>query len=99
MYIGQGIYRALETSATSRAWRNANELPNQIKLLRTYPTIQGSIYFSSTTFESNPNGWSDSLRNNYYRLPAMVPPMDWLPKKPLNIVGQIPVPPAAKRNG
>jgi uncharacterized lipoprotein YddW (UPF0748 family) len=101
MYIGQGIYRALETSATSRAWRNANELPNQIKLLRTYPTIQGSIYFSSTTFESNPNGWSDSLRNNYYRLPAMVPPMDWLPKKPLNTVGQIPVkvPPAAKRNG
>jgi hypothetical protein len=82
MYIGQGVYRALEKSPSSRAWKNPNELPNQIKLLRTYPTIQGSAYFSSTTFQSNPNGWSDSLRNNYYSTPAMIPPMEWLPPNP-----------------
>jgi uncharacterized lipoprotein YddW (UPF0748 family) len=85
MYIGQGIYRSLESSKTSIAWKNPNELPNQIKLLRQYPTIQGSIYFSSKTFESNPNGWVDSLRNNYYNQPAQIPPMDWLPKKPASL--------------
>lgn len=82
MYIGQGIYRALETSRTSIAWKNPNELPKQIRLLRTYPSIQGSVYFSSKSFDSNPNGWVDSLRNNYYSVPAIVPPMDWLPENP-----------------
>ncbi len=76
MYIGQGIYRALESR--SYAWKNKNELPNQIKLLREYPQVQGSIFFSSATFASNPNGWSDSLRNNYYKYPAIIPPMPWI---------------------
>lgn len=79
LYIGQGIYRAGENNA---AWKNPKELPEQIQLLRQYPNVQGSIYFSSTTFDRNPNGWNDSLRNNYYREPAQIPPMDWLPKKP-----------------
>ena len=76
LYIGQGIYRAME--ARSPAWKNKNELPNQIKLLRKYPQVQGSIFFSSASFASNPNGWSDSLRNNYYKYPAIVPPMAWI---------------------
>ncbi|HET6996424.1 MAG TPA: family 10 glycosylhydrolase [Chitinophagaceae bacterium] len=78
IYIGHGIYRVNERN---KAWKNANELPNQIKLLRSYPNVQGSIYFSSTTFNSNPNGWNDSLQNNYYRTPAVIPPMEWLPEK------------------
>ena len=79
LYIGQGIYRVDERAA---AWKNPNELPRQIELLRQYPNVQGSIYFSSTTFNRNPNGWNDSLKNNYYKLPAVIPPMEWLPKKP-----------------
>lgn len=82
MYIGHGIYRALEKN--SKPWHNKAELPKQIELLRTYPTIQGSVYFSSKSFYQNPNGWNDSLQNNYYRNRAEVPPMDWLPKKPIN---------------
>ena len=76
LYIGQGIYRALEPK--SYAWKNKNELPNQIQYLRKYPQVQGSAYFSSRTFDRNPNGWSDSLRNNYYKYPAIVPPMPWI---------------------
>jgi uncharacterized lipoprotein YddW (UPF0748 family) len=75
VYIGHGIYRALEKSA---AWQNPNEIPNQIRLLRRYPNIQGSIYFSSKTFDRNPNGWNDSLRQNYYRYPALLPSMRWI---------------------
>jgi uncharacterized lipoprotein YddW (UPF0748 family) len=85
LYIGHGIYRALEPR--SYAWHNKNELPNQIKRLRRYPQIQGSVYFSSKTFSSNPNGWSDSLRNNYYKYPAIPPPMPWIdsvrPERPV----------------
>jgi uncharacterized lipoprotein YddW (UPF0748 family) len=85
LYIGQGIYRALESR--SYAWKNKNELPNQIKFLRKYPQIQGSVFFSSSTFNSNPNGWSDSLRNNYYKYPAIPPSMPWIdsakPEQPI----------------
>lgn len=84
LYIGQGFYRALENR--SGAWKNPNELPNQIKKLREYPQVQGSIFFSSKSFERNPNGWNDSLRNNYYKYPAIIPPMAWIdsvkPDKP-----------------
>ncbi|MBD0278983.1 MAG: family 10 glycosylhydrolase [Flavisolibacter sp.] len=84
MYIGHGVYRAYE--ATNAAWKDPNQLPRQISLLRQYPTIQGSVYFSSKTFKTNPNGWSDSLQQNYYRLPAQIPPMEWLPKKPAQML-------------
>jgi len=66
----------------SHAWKNVHELPNQIKRLREYPQVQGSIFFSSSSFSSNPNGWSDSLRNNYYKLQVATPQMDWLPRNP-----------------
>jgi uncharacterized lipoprotein YddW (UPF0748 family) len=78
IYIGHGIYRSGERNA---AWKNPKELPNQLKLLRQYSTVQGSIYFSSKSFDRNPNGWNDSLRNNYYKTPALIPEMDWLPPK------------------
>jgi uncharacterized lipoprotein YddW (UPF0748 family) len=80
MYIGHGVYRALEKN--SKAWHDPNQLPRQLQLLRQTPNVQGSAYFSSTTFYSNPNGWNDSLKNNYYRTPALIPPMEWLPAKP-----------------
>ena len=83
IYIGHGIYRA----GTNAAWKDKNELPMQIKKLREYETTQGSIYFSSKTFDKNPNGWNDSLRNNYYALPALPPSMPWIdsiaPDKPI----------------
>jgi hypothetical protein len=53
-------------------------IPRQIEALRNTPNIQGAIYFSSKSFVNNPNGWSDSLRNNYYKEPASIPPMDWI---------------------
>lgn len=78
IYIGHGIYRAFEKGA---AWKNPKELPNQIKMLREYPEVQGSIYFSSKSFDRNPNGWNDSLQNNYYKTPALIPEMGWLPER------------------
>ena len=76
LFIGHGIYKAFESR--SAAWKNPNELPNQIKKVREYPQMEGSIYFSSKSFDRNPNGWNDSLQNNYYRYPAIIPPMPWI---------------------
>ena len=62
-YVGIGIYRA----GTSAGWKNKNELPNQIKKVRSLPALNGFVFFNSKVFEKNPNGWSDSLRVNYFK--------------------------------
>ncbi|MBV9963431.1 MAG: family 10 glycosylhydrolase [Parafilimonas sp.] len=76
LYIGHGIYRAIEKPTA--AWRNPNEIPNEIKLLRNNENVQGSVFYSCTNLLSNPNGWADSLQFDYYRTPALVPPMNWI---------------------
>ncbi len=79
VYIGHGIYRALENNAN---WKKTTQLPDQIKIARYTPGIEGSVFYSSKIFRNNPNGWNDSLQNNYYHLPAKVPVMPWLPQRP-----------------
>lgn len=73
-YIGLGIYKA----NTSKEWRDPTLIPREIKLLRSKPNVQGMIFFSSASFNNNPNGWSDSLRLNYFKDSVGVPVMDWL---------------------
>lgn len=75
VYIGHGIYKV---GSKEEGWEDSNQLPNQIKLLRRYPNVQGSIYYSSKIFEKNPHGWNDSLQNSYYKYPALLPPMRWI---------------------
>ena len=70
-YIGLGIYRA----GSNAAWKDKTQIPRQIEKLRSTPNINGMIFFSSKTFEKNPNGWNDSLRLNYFSLPANAPGM------------------------
>ncbi len=74
IFIGHALYRA----GSSMAWRNKDELPQEVELTRETPNIDGSIYFSSKDFYRNPNGFNDSLRNHYYKTPAIVPPMSWI---------------------
>ena len=73
-YIGLGFFRA----GSNAAWKDKTQLPRQIEALRETPGVQGMIFFSSKSFEKNPLGWNDSLQNNYYKFPALVPPMNWL---------------------
>jgi uncharacterized lipoprotein YddW (UPF0748 family) len=62
-YIGLGIYKA----NSNAAWKDKTQLPRQIEALRNTPNIQGMIFYSSRILEKNPNGWSDSLRLNYFK--------------------------------
>ena len=74
LYIGHGIYRA----GSNAAWKSPNEIPNQIKKMRSLKNTNGSAYFSSASFKTNANGWNDSLQQTYYHQPALIAPMDWL---------------------
>ncbi|MEO7264689.1 MAG: family 10 glycosylhydrolase [Ferruginibacter sp.] len=68
-YIGLAIYRA----GSNEAWKDKTQLPRQIQTIRSTPNIQGMVFFSSRSFEKNPNGWSDSLRLNYFQKLAPTP--------------------------
>ncbi|PWT75932.1 MAG: hypothetical protein C5B59_07785, partial [Bacteroidetes bacterium] len=82
-FIGLGIYKA----GNNAAWRDRTQIPRQIAALRQTSNVQGMIFFSSTSFQRNPFGWNDSLQNNYFRLPALIPPMNWIDStKPANPV-------------
>ena len=82
-YIGLGIYRA----GSNASWKEATLLPRQIRALREYKDVQGMVFFSSKSFDKNPFGWNDSLRNELFADPAIVPSMAWvneaIPEKPL----------------
>lgn len=76
VYIGHAIYRG--NTKETPAWAKPTELPRQIQILRRNPNVQGSIFFSSNSFAKNPHGWNDSLQENYYKYPALLPPMRWV---------------------
>jgi uncharacterized lipoprotein YddW (UPF0748 family) len=90
LYIGQAAYRINEPK--SKAFRNPAEVPNQIKYLRDNPRVEGSVFFSANSLMRNPLGFTDSLRTNYYKYPALPPVMLWLdsvpPNAPKNLVAR-----------
>lgn len=82
LYVGQAPYRAFEPK--SYAFHNPSELPNQIRYLRNNPRVQGSIFFSANSLMRNPHGFTDSLHSDFYKYPALPPPMLWLDSVPPN---------------
>jgi uncharacterized lipoprotein YddW (UPF0748 family) len=76
LYIGLAIYRA----NSNVNWKDKTQLPRQIEALRNNKNVQGMIFFSSKNFNSNPNGWSDEIRYNYFKEPATIPEMEWIKK-------------------
>ncbi|MEZ4826613.1 MAG: family 10 glycosylhydrolase [Bacteroidia bacterium] len=76
VYIGHAPYKVGNNSDAN--WNNPAEIPNQIRMTRYLPNIQGGIYFSSKRLEENPLGVTDSLSENYYQNPALLPEMRWV---------------------
>jgi uncharacterized lipoprotein YddW (UPF0748 family) len=90
LYIGQAAYRINERKTA--AFKNPGQVPDQINMIRSNPRVQGSVYFSSSSLTNNPLGITDSLRNNYYRYPALPPVMLWrdsvAPNAPQNVTAR-----------
>jgi uncharacterized lipoprotein YddW (UPF0748 family) len=68
-YIGLAPYLA----NSNNAWRNKTQLPRQIEKIRRTLNISGMAFYSSKSLEKNLNGWGDSLRLNYFKIPAVPP--------------------------
>ncbi|WP_108212243.1 glycoside hydrolase family 10 protein [Pontibacter mucosus] len=77
LYIGQGTYK-VNSDRRFREWSDPLENGRQLRLNRSTPNVHGSVFFSSKSVMSNPNGVQDSLRQDFYRLPALVPTMAWI---------------------
>ncbi len=89
LYIGQGVYRSMENRP---GWSDRRQIPDQIRYLRSNPRVQGSVFFSSKSVTNNMAGVKDSLRNDFYRFPALQPAMLWLdvvdPNPPYELVAE-----------
>lgn len=72
LYIG--LYATqLGNKQASEAWRKGNEVARQLQLNKQYSQIDGAVYFSAKGFLKNLQGINDTLRNNYYKYPALTP--------------------------
>jgi uncharacterized lipoprotein YddW (UPF0748 family) len=79
LYIGQAAYLIHNgTTKKEAAWGKPNEMPNQIRAIRANNRVQGSVYFSSKSLSTVARGFADSLRNDFYKYPALPPQMPWL---------------------
>lgn len=78
VYPGLAIYKVGE----SATWRDPSEIVNQIKANRSLSTIQGSVLYRAKYLDINPMGVRDSLRNHYFKYPALLPTMPWIDNKP-----------------
>ncbi len=87
IYLGQAAYKV--NNNTDVNWSNPSQIPSQIRLHRTYPNIYGSTHFSTKNVNANPLGMRDSLRNDLYKTPSIIPTMPWrdniVPAAPSNL--------------
>jgi uncharacterized lipoprotein YddW (UPF0748 family) len=78
LYIGHGTYRMFESTRSDTTWRNPRELPRQIRLNRSYEgEVNGSVFFSAKSVMRNPLHTTDTLTQDLFRYPALVPAMPW----------------------
>ena len=71
-YIGQGPFR-LGTTSRGEQWTKGNEIARQLRFNDSIPELMGSVYFRSLTFMENPAGVNDSLKQIFYKYPAVAP--------------------------
>jgi uncharacterized lipoprotein YddW (UPF0748 family) len=92
LYIGQASYR-INNGGTDANWSQPTLMPNELRLNRTTPSVLGSIYYNTTSLRANLLGFTDSLKNNFYKTPALIPAMSWKdsvpPNKPTNLTATI----------
>jgi len=72
LYIGL-FNSLLGSSEANSAWRKGNELVRQLNMNKRFPQIDGAVFYSSKAFVKNIQGLNDSLRNNFYKYPAICP--------------------------
>lgn len=75
LYMGQAFYKIDNDS--DKKWNNPSEMPNQLRMNRSLDNISGSIFFRAKFLMKNANHISDTLAQNFYKYPSLIPPMPW----------------------
>ena len=70
VYAGISIYKI---NSDRPAWKNPDETPSQIKLIRSLNSFGGSVFFRYSFLKRDLLGLQDSLRYRYYLTPALTP--------------------------
>ncbi|MBU0475528.1 MAG: family 10 glycosylhydrolase [Bacteroidetes bacterium] len=71
------VYPGLAYYRVGEATFDKTQIGKMISYNRTNNDIQGEVYFTANNFNENRSGVTDTLKNNYYKYPALVPTMDW----------------------
>ncbi|WP_282056581.1 glycoside hydrolase family 10 protein [Maribacter luteus] len=71
LYIGNGAYKVRNNS--DKAWDNKNELPNQLKLARKTPAVEGNVFFSAKSLMENNPDVVETLKKKIYHSPSLPP--------------------------
>lgn len=77
MYIGLAGYKV-----GTAGWTSPSQVPNQVRLNRGLSNIGGQAVYNTNSLRSNPLGFRDSLRTDFYRKPALQPAMPWRDNTP-----------------
>jgi len=78
LYIGQATYK-VGTSTQDPAWFDPAEMSRHLDLNRSYPQVQGDIYFSANGVRANRLGHMDILEAEHYAHPALIPVTEGVP--------------------
>jgi len=91
LYSGMAAYKINADSDPN--WNNPGQIPAQIQLNRSNNNFSGSVFFRAANILTNPNGFRDSLRNNYFARPSLLPAMSWkdniAPQSPSALSGSV----------
>ncbi|TAF65139.1 MAG: hypothetical protein EAZ55_09290 [Cytophagales bacterium] len=79
LYIGLAYYKIGENSqqnTNDKEW-NTSVLPMQMHFNRSNKAVKGHIFYSTKDFAQNRYGITDTLRNDFFAYPALLPTMEW----------------------
>ena len=73
LYIGH-----FSSRFTAKAYEGKkSEIGDQFRMNRDYSNAGGSVFFSAKSIINNYSGFADTLKNNFYKYPALIPLMNW----------------------
>ena len=77
IYMGQAGYKVGEAAQNAAFATDRTQIPRQVRLNRTLAGITGQIVYNTTSLRNNPLSFRDSLTQNLYNKPALLPTMSW----------------------
>lgn len=88
IYSGMAGYK-VNNGGTDNNWNQNTQIPNQIRMNRQHTQVQGQTFFSTKNILANPLGMRDSLRNDLFKTPALLPTMPWKDNQPPQPVSNV----------